>query len=64
MYGVECKRQDAPKIKPSIKLALEDLGLERIAIVYPGEKRYSLSRRVMVVPFLDVQGGMKSLFSK
>lgn len=63
MYGVECKRQDAPSMNPSLKSALEDLGLERIAVVYPGDKRYALSKDVFVVPFPAVEGGMKSLFS-
>jgi hypothetical protein len=50
MLGVECKRADAPKLTPSIRIALEDLGLDRVAVVYPGAKRYSLSERVEAVP--------------
>jgi len=48
--GVECKRADTPIVTPSIRIALEDLGLERVAIVYPGKKRFSLGDRVEVVP--------------
>jgi len=33
--GVECKRVDAPRLTPSMRIALEDLKLERIAVVYP-----------------------------
>ena len=50
LLGVECKRADAPKLTPSIRIALEDLGLERVAVVYPGAKRYPLSEQVEVVP--------------
>ncbi len=50
LFGVECKRVDAPRMTPSIRIALEDLGLERVAIVYPGAKRYPLSDRVEAVP--------------
>jgi hypothetical protein len=50
LLGVECKRADAPKLTPSIRIALEDLGLDRVAVVYPGAKRYSLSERVEAVP--------------
>jgi uncharacterized protein len=50
LLGVECKRADAPKLTPSIRIALEDLGLDRVAVVYPGTKRYSLSERVEAVP--------------
>ena len=48
--GVECKRADAPGITPSIRIALGDLGLEQVAIVYPGARRYSLGESVEAVP--------------
>lgn len=63
LYGVECKRGDAPGLTPSMKIALEDLKLERIAVIYPGERRYSLHERVEVVPFEAIAGGMKEIFS-
>ncbi|MBL8859586.1 MAG: ATP-binding protein [Planctomycetes bacterium] len=50
MYGVECKRADAPRMTPSIRTALADLGLERVAIVYPGVKRFALADNVEAVP--------------
>ncbi len=48
--GIECKRTDAPRMTRSIRVALNELGLERIAVIYPGRKRYSLGARVDVVP--------------
>ena len=53
-YGVEMKMQDAPKITPSLRTALGDLKLERIAVVYPGDKRYSLDERIEVVPLPEI----------
>ena len=50
LVGVECKRADAPRLTPSIRVAIEDLGLERVAVVYPGAKRFSLADRVEAVP--------------
>jgi hypothetical protein len=50
LLGVECKRADAPRMTPSIRIALEDLDLERVAVVYPGTKRYRLDDRVEAVP--------------
>src|SRR5690606_18106007 len=50
LYGVECKRVDAPRVTPSIRNALADLGLERVAVIYPGTKRYPLGDRVEAVP--------------
>ncbi|MBM4310332.1 MAG: ATP-binding protein [Deltaproteobacteria bacterium] len=50
LYGIECKRVDAPRLTPSMRNALTDLGLERIAVIYPGSKRYQLADRVEAVP--------------
>lgn len=50
LLGVECKRADAPKLTASIRIALDDLGLERVAVVYPGVKRYPLGESVEAVP--------------
>jgi len=50
LFGVECKRADAPTLTPSIRIALKDLGLEAVAILYPGTKRYRVSDRVEAVP--------------
>lgn len=50
LLGVECKRADAPRLTPSIRIAIEDLGLERVAVVYPGARRYALAERVEAVP--------------
>lgn len=62
MYGIEIKRQDAPTMTPSMRIALEDLKLEHIAVVYPGAKRYELHKKISAVPFQQVVGGLKELF--
>jgi predicted AAA+ superfamily ATPase len=62
MLGVECKRVDAPSLTPSLRIALEDLRLERIAVVYPGVKRYPLAERVEAVPLEALAQGPESLF--
>ncbi len=48
--GVELKRSDAPTLTPSMRIALEDLKLDELRVVYPGERRYALTERVEVVP--------------
>jgi predicted AAA+ superfamily ATPase len=48
--GLECKRMDAPRLTPSMRTALKDLELDRLLVVYPGEKAYKLSDRIEVVP--------------
>jgi hypothetical protein len=62
MYGVEIKRQDAPTMTKSIQTALECLDIDRIAVIYPGKRRYSVHKKVDVVPFDEIQGRMKGLF--
>jgi hypothetical protein len=62
MYGVECKRTDAPRMTPSIRNAIEDLDLERVAVIYPGQKRYPISERVDAVP-LHALESRETLFS-
>jgi predicted AAA+ superfamily ATPase len=50
LLGVECKRADAPRRTRSIAIAISDLGLERVAIIHPGVKRYPVSEEVEAVP--------------
>lgn len=62
MYGIECKRADAPDLTPSMRIALDDIKLERIAVIYTGEKRYPLHKKVEVIPFETITGGMREIF--
>jgi predicted AAA+ superfamily ATPase len=62
MLGVECKRVDAPRLTPSMRIAIEDLRLEEIAVVYPGKRRYALAEKVSAVPLEAVADGMTGLF--
>lgn len=50
--GVECKRKDAPRLTPSMKIAMDDLGLDRLIVFYPGEKAYPLAERIEVMPLI------------
>ena len=52
--GVECKRTDAPTLTPSMRTALTDLKLDELLVVYPGEKRYHLTKQVEVVPLAQL----------
>lgn len=57
LFGIECKRTDAPRLTPSMRIALEDLKLESITVVYPGTKRFSIAVNVEAVPLHEVAGG-------
>ena len=43
-------------IKPSMRIALADLKLDELIVVYPGERRYRLEKRVEVVPLAQLVG--------
>ena len=43
--GVEIKRADAPRLTPSMRIALTDLDLDQLFVIYPGERRYSLAEK-------------------
>src|SRR5208282_562587 len=52
--GIECKRADAPTLTPSMHIALADLKLDELRVVYPGKKRYTLAKKVEVVPLAEL----------
>lgn len=52
--GIECKRVDAPVLTPSMRIALADLTLDELRVVYPGTKRYPLAKNVEVVPLAEL----------
>jgi len=62
--GVEVKRADAPTITPSMRIAMNDLKLDRLAVLYPGSRRYGLSERITVVPIAAVAQGMRAIFPR
>lgn len=60
--GIEVKRADAPTLTPSMRIALADLQLDRLVVLYPGPTRYALGERVAVVPLTDLAlGGPEAL---
>jgi len=52
--GIEVKWSDAPTMTKSMHIALTDLGLRRLFVVYPGPKRYPLQKGVEVVPVSEL----------
>ena len=57
LYGVECKRTDTPRLTPSIRIALDDLKLKHVFIIYPGIQRFPLTRQVEAVPLQALSKG-------
>lgn len=48
--GVEFKRADTPRLTPSMRIAMHDLKLDALYVVYPGAQRFSLGAGVEAVP--------------
>ena len=53
-YGFECKLADAPGTSRSMRVALNDLELEHLWVVYPGKEAYPLDDRISVLPVADI----------
>jgi len=53
-YGFECKFQDAPGMTRSMHVALSDLSLDHLWVVYPGPSRYEIDRKVTAIPLAAV----------
>jgi hypothetical protein len=56
-YGIEVKRQDAPQLTASMRVALQDLRLKHLTVLYPGTRPYTLAERVTVVPLAALAEG-------
>jgi len=55
-HGAERRRMAAPTLTPSMRIALDDLKLDRVMVVCPGERRYRVAEGVEVVPLGEVAG--------
>jgi predicted AAA+ superfamily ATPase len=53
-YGFEMKASDAPTMTKSIRIAVQDLRLERVFLIYPGRESYPLDKRADVVAVSDL----------
>jgi uncharacterized protein len=48
--GIEFKRKDAPEMTRSMRVAMADLKLDELWVVYPGKREYRLEESVRVRP--------------
>lgn len=60
--GVEIKRADAPRLTPSMRTALTELDLERLWVLFPGDRRYRLAEEIEVIPASILHRGSIPLF--
>ena len=60
-YGFEVKRSEAPRLTPSMRSAVETLGLDRLDVVHAGTQRYRLAERVRALPAGELVGTLRPL---
>lgn len=53
-YGFEFKYSDAPGHTRSMSVAIQDLKLERLWVVYPGNQEYALDAKTFVIPVRSI----------
>jgi hypothetical protein len=52
--GVEFKRADVPRVTRSMQIAMQDLKIDALYVVYPGERRFNLAPGIEAVPLWAV----------
>lgn len=52
--GFEFKYSDAPRMTRSMRIALTDLRLDRLWVIYPGRETFELDDRVTAIPLEEV----------
>jgi predicted AAA+ superfamily ATPase len=60
LYGFEFKFADAPVTTKSMHTARDELGLERLFVVYPGDRAFELADRIAALPLRKVAELAKS----
>ncbi len=53
-HGFEFKYTDAPGRTRSMHIAIEDLGLEHLWVIYPGDQKYALDNKITVLPLEEI----------
>lgn len=52
--GAEIKYQDAPRTTKSMRQAIEDLNLDHLWVVYPGNQSYPLAENITALPLTEL----------
>jgi hypothetical protein len=52
--AIEVKYASAPRLTPSMKSAMTDLRLDHLWVIYPGDRTYSLTEKITVLPLFRI----------
>jgi len=61
-YGVEVKFNEAPVVNRSMRIAIQDLSLERLWIICPVQNSYLIEENVTVLSVKDIPQMVKAIF--
>jgi predicted AAA+ superfamily ATPase len=54
-YGIEVKFSEAPEVTRSMHIALQDLGLAHLWVIYPGSQAYPVNEQITVWPIQQLE---------
>lgn len=54
-YGMEFKFNEAPFLTPFMRIAVSDLILDHLWIVYPGGESYPVAKNITTLPLKDLE---------
>jgi predicted AAA+ superfamily ATPase len=57
--GFEFKFADAPGLTRSMEIALRELRLDGLTVVYPGDREYVLGPKISAIPLAWIRGGQR-----
>jgi uncharacterized protein len=52
--GYEIKHAESPKATRSVQIAIEDLRLDSLTVIYPGERSFALTEAIRAMPVREV----------
>jgi predicted AAA+ superfamily ATPase len=54
-YGMEFKFSEAPSLTPSMRIAVAELALDHLWIVYPGNAAYPVTEKISALPLMKLE---------
>jgi uncharacterized protein len=55
--GFEIKHTSSPRMTPSMRIAIQDLRLDKLTVIYPGEETFTLGPKVEATGFKQLVRG-------
>jgi predicted AAA+ superfamily ATPase len=62
-YGFEFKFGDAPKVTGSMQVAVRDLALTHLFVVFPGDQSYPAAENITVVALKSLSENIRKLYA-